>query len=205
VAFAEGDERFPAELFGIRIGAVYQFREDGAHTLPVAKVTGVQKLSPGINIYFEPFHKSPTFPYVELREEGIEHFKSSHRLYALPVFPDDTTALENPTDVGDYKIIRIDWSDIDQPAKPRSDAFFWAVDFCKAVAGDLRLDPVITNYGWYECTFGGRDLEMTVSSEFGRNIRLSYRPEITDDMERVVESVVRQMEIERVRPYTFAD
>lgn len=205
IAFAQ-ENRVPAELFGIRVGALYQLREDGSHTMPVAKVTSVQNFGgTGIHVYFEPLVNMPEFPYVEQRAEGSEHYKTSYRLDMLPVLPDDAQAREELTEVADYRVVRVEWSDIDRPAKAGSDAFFWAVSFCKSVAADLRIEPEIMNHGWYECTFVGRDLEMAVSSQFGRNISLSFRKEISEKMKDVSESRVRQMEMDRIRPYKLPD
>jgi hypothetical protein len=39
VALAQ--EQVPTELFGVPLGGTYQLKEDGSHTLPVAKVTGL--------------------------------------------------------------------------------------------------------------------------------------------------------------------
>jgi hypothetical protein len=201
VALAQQGERIPEDLFGVPLGAVYRMDEDGSHDLPVKKVTGVQRfIGMGVHVYFEPLEDNPAFLYSEQREDGNEYFKTSHRLYMLPVLADDAAKDE----VVGYRVALVEWSEFE--SEPDQSSYFWASSFCKSVAGDLGVQAEIVDFyeeSWYGCDFAGKERQLVVTSQFGKTITLSFNDEISEQMEKAIEVRVRQLEMDRVRPYTL--
>ena len=105
-----------------------------------------------------------------------------------------------------YRVALVEWSEFKSGSD--QDSYFWASSFCKSVAGDLGVEPTITDFyedNWYTCAFVGQERELEVTSQFGKMISLSFTDEISEEMEKAIETRARQLEMNRVRPYTLPD
>jgi hypothetical protein len=170
VAFAQDPERVPKELFGVALDGIYQLEEDGSHTLPVARVTGIIR-TPGhsAHVYFEPLQKDPMFPYVEYPGDRNEYLRTSYRLQLLPVITDDIDTREDLSAITEFRVVGIYWSRAADGRGRDSDNYAWAIRLCESTANDIGLEPDVEDtHNWFICTFAGPEREGKVSRGFLR-------------------------------------
>jgi hypothetical protein len=164
---AVAQEQVPTELFGVLLGGTYQLKENGSHTFPVAKVSGLIRYE-GIlqHVYFEPLQQNPMFPYVEYPKVSNDHLVTSYRLEVHPVTTDDIDTLEELGTVTEFRVVLIEWSTFGDLREADGDDYSWAVDLCKSMAADLGLEPDLRDSlqdNWHVCTFDGPEREIKVS------------------------------------------
>lgn len=82
--------------------------------LPVARMTGANRfLGMGLHFYFQPRRTYDLFPFVEEREKpGDKYFKTSFRLYLMPVIPASAKTLADldKSKSTDHEVVVIEWS-----------------------------------------------------------------------------------------------
>jgi hypothetical protein len=197
----------PTKLFGITLGGVYDVG-DGQKSLgdlPVAKFAGIQTfLGHGIHYYFRPQAENKAFPYIEKRKKPDDQFfETSFRLYLLPVIPPTVKTLQEVEQRKQkWEVAAIEWSDT---AKAEDEAYYWAVDLCKTFQIDIGSKPtVIDNFEtkWHNCTFASADREFSVGNlQAMKIVELSFKRDVLERKDKAVESVLRRLRVNEIRPY----
>ncbi len=203
LAFAiEPAREIPTELFGIRLGEVY----DAGGTppgkkgnFPVKRFTGANKFfGEGVSYYFEPSKRYKAFPYVEEKKsKSDKYFGSSFRAYILPLIPDTISSAEELENTPlKWQPIVIEWS---IKAKSEANAYYWAIDLCKTFAIDFGSKPEILDvyekdHKSYVCTFSADNREFLVAAQYGsQRVALRYNDETSRSMSAMVETKRRKM------------
>lgn len=206
-SLAEESRGVPEELFGIKLGGIYDIGDSESKdngNIPIRKFAGILHfLGNGIHYYFQPKKEYKAFEYVEKRENpDDQYFKSSFRLYLLPVIPPEIKTIEQLGGAKtNWEVTIIEWSN---DAKTKKDAYYWAIDLCKTFGIDISIEPEIIDYyekDWYECTFSSDDRVFEVSSLYSRSIKLSYKEEVDEAKNDALERTIRKIKAKEIRPY----
>ena len=206
-SWAEGPRGVPEKLFGIALGGIYDIGNPEVNdfgNIPVKRFTGMNRfLGNGIHYYFEPKKEHKFFEYVEKREKPEDkYFTTSFRLYLLPVIPPAITTVEQLDKAKlKWEVSIIEWSN---DPKTKEDAYYWATNLCKTFGVDISVKPeIIDHYDskWYECTFSTGDREFKVSSFSSKSVQLSYKKEVFDNKNELVDKVLRKLHAKEIRPY----
>ena len=201
---------FPTQLFDITLGAKFDLGNPEAGdlgNLPVKKFAGVQNWNNGINYYFRPLEDNEVFEYREFRDKSAQgYFKTTHMVHLFPIIPDDIDSFEKLQNADiEYESSHIGWSDIlSSDDKKNKDAYWWAIDLCKTVEADLAIKPEIVDFPedyWYQCTFSGRDAELTVYGKSHRSFGLSLKPEVKRQKSQAVDKKLRKLKARQFLPY----
>lgn len=205
--WAETPQGVPDKLFGITLGGVYDIGNPDMNdfgNIPVKKATGTNRfLGNGIHYYFQPKAEQKFFEYVEQRDKpNNKYFKTSFRLYLLPVIPSTiTTAKQLENEKLKWEVAVIEWS---HEPKKKDDAYYWAIDLCKTFSVDIPVKPEITNdyeTKLYECTFATGSREFKVSSFYSKSVSLSFKRDVFDKKNESVDRVIRKLQAKEIRPY----
>ncbi len=208
LSFADEPRGVPEKLFGIKLGGVYDIGDSESKKLgniPVKKFAGMKQfLGQGVHYYFQPKEEYKAFEYIEKKEKPEDqYFKTSFRLYLLPVIPSSISKNEQlKSTTINWEVATIEWSN---DAKTKDDAYYWAMDLCKTFEVDISQKPEITNNyeeKWYACAFSSGNREFKVSSSYSRKrIELSYKREVFDKKNEAVEKIIRKIQVDDIRPY----
>ncbi len=200
----EATREVPRELFGIKVGEVYDIGNPDTGDLgnfPVKSFAGIQRfLGSGISYYFEPLKANPEFEYKEERIKPDEkYYTTSFRAYILPVLPSDITTMEqlrSRWQKVQHRVALIEWQ---KKMPSEEDAYFRSLDYCKTFAASLNVAPEITDIydtigKWYSCKFtsGEREFEIRNAGEL-LTVGLSLRKDIREKMEKDTETFVRKL------------
>lgn len=206
-SLAEETRGVPEKLFGITLGGIYDLGNPEASNfgnMPIKKFAGMNRfLGNGIHYYFQPKDDNKFFEYVEKHEKPKEkYFKTSFRLYLLPVIPSSIKTVEqlNKTKLN-WEVSTIEWSN---DAKTKDDAYYWAIDLCKTFSVDISVKPkTIDQYDskLYECSFATGNREYKVSSSYSRSVQLSFIREVFDKKDAAVDKAIRKLQAQEIRPY----
>jgi hypothetical protein len=224
-AAANADESsMPTKLFGVELGAHYKIDEDGFLVgAPIEAVTKFARSGhwSGLGFYcwFKPNKEYDDYKYVEWYKEGNQDFKTSFRLYLLPVITDASgyLAASSVQDI-ELEVARIEWSNIHpvflneserQQAEQHAernrniDWLGWANNLCENIAVDLEMPNNLrgsedTRY----CNFekDGRDLEVEGWNDGGK-IVLEYSHEVLSAKHAELEKLLRKAKMKQSRPY----
>lgn len=200
------EQTVPKKLFGIALGGIYNLgNEDGdAGNLPVKKFAGMNKfLGQGVHYYFQPQVESKFFEYVEKRKKPDDkYFKTSYRLYLLPVIPSSIKTVEELEKTPlRMEVELIEW---ENEAKTKDDAYYWAIDLCKTIGVDIAIKPEINDFykeRHYDCIFSDDGRKLKISSSFSRSISLSFSRNISKQKEDAVENIMRKLQVKAIKPY----
>jgi hypothetical protein len=200
-----GQQSVPRKLFGIDLGGVYELgsSDDDIGNLPIKKFAGMNKfLGEGIHYYFSPQIENAAFPYVEHRDRPDDkYFKTSFRMYLLPVIPPSIATLEQLNKAKlKWEVTTIEWSDEE---KDESKRYAWAFDLCQTFSADITVEPEITNQykDEYTCTFSSEDREFKVSSRYSKSVALAFKGKYFSEKNDAVDTVVRRLRAKDIRPY----
>ncbi len=213
----------PKKLFDVELGKIYRLpnqNELNHGDLPVARMTGANRfLGMGLHFYFQPRRPYDLFPFVEEREKpGDKYFKTSFRLYLMPVIPASAKTLADldKSKSTDHEVVVIEWShlrkDNEKTPKKMHEDYYWTQNLCKTFEADLGIKPKITDVWnpenaqngadvFYSCTFSEGDREFEVSSLLGRRVSLNFNKEIFKVKDAAVETQLRKLQAPSVRPY----
>lgn len=159
----------PKELFDIELGKIYNIGDGTKNSigdLPIKKITGYESsLTIGQHIYFQPLSANKTLEYKELKNsQADEHFKTTYRLYLLPVLPKSIDSMEElgafKFDKGEVAVIA--WAD---KLKDEKEAYYWAKDMCETFVADIgKTTKVIENHdlSLYSCIFEKENRVFTI-------------------------------------------
>jgi hypothetical protein len=206
-SWAETPQGVPDKLFSITLGGMYDIGNlemNDFGNIPVKKATGMNRfLGNGIHFYFQPKAEHKVFEYVEKRENpNDKYFKTSFRLYLLPVIPlTIKTAEQLDNEKLKWEVAVIEWS---TEPKKKDDAYYWAIDLCKTFSVDIPVKPELTdNYEskLYECTFTTGAREFKVSSSYSMSVSLSYKRDVFDKKNESVNRIIRKLQAKEIRPY----
>lgn len=200
----------PKKLFEIELGKVYDMSK-----IPVKKVTGVQKfLGFGTHYFFQPKKEYSAFKYEEIKvNPSDEYFKSSFRLYLLPIYPKEFDINKIKQSDIKWEVSVIEWSESEGDAlrkrnedKTRAEnAYYWAIDICKTFKNDLGLEPKIIDFPddhWYLCEFTQDNRLFKVSSSLkSKSMSLEYTKEYHDKRNDEIDKFIRKKQAETIRPY----
>jgi len=207
LSFAGEARDVPETLFGITLGGIYDVGDPESGdpgNVPAKKLGGAARFrGNGIRFYFQPKEEYKAFDYVEEPTTAERpNFATSFRLYLLPVIPSTITSIE------EYESTRLNWEVVDiewaSDAKTENDAYYWAINLCKAFEVDIPVEPEITDRyesNWYACTFSSGDREFTVSSLSGRTVRLSLSENVLEEKVASIEGVIKKLVANQLRPY----
>ena len=199
-SYAQGVNEVPKELFGIKLGALYDLSKvtrESNGGLPIKEFTGSnQFLGYGTHFYFEPIKESKYFPYKENKKKDNDKFyTTNYRLYLLPVIPSSIKTIEELSSSKlDMEVIIIEWSD---EKKNQEEAYFWAMEMCKTFSSDIKIKPVIVdNYeskGFF-CEFKQDnrilDIHKMMNSVY---FSLNYDKVVSDKKNKEVEDKIRKL------------
>ncbi len=213
-AFAQGKAPVPTKLFGIELGAILEtdaYREIPLAQIPVKAFRGLDSgWSKGAHYYFEPISVNPSLPYEEEKKKPSDEFyKTSYRLYLLPIAPTGAATIEQFGKlISKWEVLAINWEEVDvkrdgyqKDSKEEDSArvkdYFWATSLCKTFTAELAVKPEIldfSNRDNYTCRFtqDGRSLE--VSSSYRKSLRLVLRRDLSDEKHKALDTVVRQLQ-----------
>ncbi len=202
-ALAQEAPEFPASLFGIGLGDVYEYAAFGAEgsavgSFPMKRLISARRsLHRGASLYFEPLTENADFPFREVAQGDGAAPIATHRAYVFPVLPDNLLTLTEPEMRNlPQKVYMIEWSDGHEQAQDASN-YAWAAQLCQSLEAELRIVPVLTDradQGIYRCLFSSGDRELEVTSVLGRTIQLSFTDAIETAMESEVYSKIRRAE-----------
>lgn len=207
LSYAEVLNGVPTELFGIKLGGIYEIGDSEKNTLgniPIKKFTGMKRfLGQGIHYFFQPMKEYKAFEYIEKKEDPEnQYYETSFRLYMLPIIPHSFKKIEQLEKLTPkWEVAVIEWS---SEAKTKDDAYYWAIDICKTFETDINLKPEIINsyeQKWYECIFSTGSREFKASSSYSRSIQLSYIKKVFDKKNDEVEKIIHKIKAEEIRPY----
>jgi hypothetical protein len=218
VSMADESRDVPKKLFGISLGGIYDLGDPDDNdlgNLPVKKFTSLEVfMGQGVHYYFQPNKEYKIFKYVEYVKKPEDHFfKTSFRLYLLPVIPSTITTNEQFNKVKlNWEVTSIQWWDypgklselsVDAKEKLKREAYYWAIDLCKTFKVDISVKPEIynNNLDYYECTFSHGDREFKVTNRPFKNLKLSYKDEVFNKKDEAVEKMIRKIEADEIRPY----
>ena len=204
---ADDSRGVPDKLFGIRLGGIYDLGNPELGQLgdlPIARFAGLTKfLGHGVHYYFKPKDVNPFFEYREKRDKPTDqYFQTPFRIYFSPVISPEITKQEQlKNEPLKWEASVIEWAD---DLKNPKDAYFWAKDLCKTFSIDISVAPKITDFyesDWYECTFSQDDRQFEVTSLFFRIVRLSFKKEVAEQKSESVDTAIRKLQMEELRPY----
>jgi hypothetical protein len=206
-ALADDLRGVPQKLFGIAVGGIYDIESSDTQNpdgVPMKKFTGSYKfLGSGTHYYFEPKIKNKNFPYKENKKKpGDKYFETSYHLYIFPIVPPTITNYEDfKTEKVKWEVASIEWSD--EP-KTKDEAYYWAIDLCQTFSADISVKPTIQDFAEaksYECTFASGDREFVVSSFYGKRIKLGFNDKVFKVKNEAVETTMRKIQANEIRPY----
>lgn len=200
---AAGKNPVPKRLFGVELGQVFTgSNDDPKGNLPIKKWTGNHKfLGAGFHYYFEPLKEYKAFKYVERNEEKAKYFKTSFSLYTYRIIPEHVSSISdhNKQTTFDFMVSSINWED---PIEDSSKGYYWAIDLCRLLSADLRVEPEILDMNSmkdYRCYFREDDRELSVWS-FG-TISLDYIREKRDRLQDKFKNQIDQLRANEIKPY----
>lgn len=205
---AQSPRSVPTQLFGVTLGGIYDVgsgEKGDVGDLPVARFAGMNTfLGNGVHYYFRPKTDHKAFPYVEKREKPSDkYFATSFRLYLLPVIPSTVKSEEELAKTSTkWEVATIEWSD---DAKTKEAAYYWARDLCETFKVDIDSAPQVSDdleTHSCSCAFSSGPREFTVQNlGVMRIVNLSFTREVFDRKDGAVETILRRIKANAIRPY----
>lgn len=213
LAFAQGTAPVPTKLFGITLGSIFEIdpaKGVDPKKVPVKEFRGIgQFLGEGVHFYFEPLTVNPTLPYAEEKKTPKdEYYKTSYRLYLLPVAPSGAKSIEEfEKSILNWEVTSINWEEVDpkrdtytKDSKEENEArvsdYFWAMSLCKTFEAEFKVKPEIADFNdtkTYICKFTQDERTFEVSSFYRRAVRLSFRRDISDKKGEAIGTIRKQL------------
>jgi len=213
-AFAQGKAPVPTKLFGIELGAILE--ADATGNIPPAQIPakafrGLDSgWSNGAHYYFEPITVNLSLPYREEKKKPDDQFyKTSYRLYLLPIAPTGATTIEQFGKLmTKLEVLAINWEEVDvkrdgypkdskEENAARVDDYYWATNLCKTFTAELAVKPEISDFSNrdnYTCRFTQDERSLEVSSSYRKSLRLVLRRDLSDEKHKALDTVVRQLQ-----------
>ena len=197
----------PKKLFDVPVGGIFNIGtgiDGAAGELPVKRFVDFSwEGRSGISYFFEPLNDYSVFEFKEYQDENSGQVRATFRLFLIPIIP-EVAATDHDVDETqiDWEVVQIVWRDLRDSTVLDQ---VWAVDWCDSVSADLGISAeVLMNnleFDIFICEFAADSRRLVVSSSQGRSIRLSYSADIIGSKVSAVEKRMRQLEMERIRPY----
>lgn len=206
-AQAQDVREVPAALFGVGLGGIYEYPSDSADnavgTFPVKRLVSERRsVHRGLSLYFEPLTENAAFPFREIAQEDGASRITSYRLHVFPVIPPGATTLAELQESNlPQKVNMIEWT-LGGTERRDGDDYSWARNLCRSMEVDLGTKPEITDSadsGVYRCIFASSDRELEITSVIGQTVQLSFRADVSDQMDSEVNTKLRRLELEELR------
>lgn len=196
----------PKELFGIKLGSIYNLGDGSRNSvgnLPVKKIGGVEaSLTIGQHLYFQPQNTNPKFEYIENRKNASdEYFTTTYHLYLLPIIPKSTATLDELKKLkfDTAEIAQIDWSN---ELKDDSAAYYWAIDMCQTFEADIGKKSESHDdhkLELHSCTFRTEERILNLNNMGNRvSFKLKYAKEIFDKKIEEIDTRIRKIQAKEI-------
>jgi hypothetical protein len=215
---AQGAAPVPTKLFGIELGALLDVNSDKSilpEQIPAKAFRGgTGTIGHGLHYYFEPITVNPALPYKEEKTTPSDEFyKTSYRLYILPIAPKGAKTIEEfGKAITKWEVLAINWEELEvqrnsysrdskEEKEARRSDYWWALSLCKTFTAEFAVKPEIVDVfdsHLYVCRFTQSDRTLEVSSSYQKSLSLALRRDLADKKNQDFDTAVRQLQAREI-------